>query len=133
MTKLLALCAAIALAGCAGCGGTTKPDTGGTGTGTGGGGGGSGSGTAATGGGGGTAPAAPITDAECDAMIDHIIDLGVAEQAPAERPTADQIAEIKARPLTDKDKAKCQAFPRKNFDCVMAATTAGALEPCDQE
>src|SRR5690349_2014448 len=120
MIKLLAL--VLALAACGG----TKPDKG---TGPDGTGGGSG---ATSGGGDGSATAVTADDAitleACDTMIEHILDLGIAELPAEKRPPPEKIAEIKAKPLTESDKKNCAAFPKSNYDCIMAATTAAALE-----
>jgi hypothetical protein len=124
MTKLLPLLAVVALAACGG----TKPDKGTGPNGT-----GSGDGTGAATGSGSAVPTAknPITLEQCDAMMAHIIDVGVSEMPVDKRPTPDKVAELKARPLSDSDKEQCLAFPKPTYDCIMAATTGAAIESCE--
>lgn len=121
MTKLLALALVVAAA----CGGGQKrePPPGGAG-----------SGDAAGSGATGAAPP-PVSRAECEAMYDHVVDVGLAAQKqqkpPEEWPTAEQVAAIKAKGHAD-DAAmqKCEAFDRPTLDCVMAAATADAMNAC---
>lgn len=78
-------------------------------------------------------PDAPGPDArECEALITHAIELGMADQRAA-RP-ADQLpteADREAlrtslRPLAD----ECRALPRDTYRCAIAASTTAELTAC---
>jgi hypothetical protein len=122
----------LVLAIAAACSGGQKPTNGTTGGGGGGGGG--------TGGGTGSAVVAegPITQAECEQMVDHILAIGVEDAKKttpeAEWPKPDEIAQAKAAMVADKDwMAQCLAFARPQFTCLMAAGTQDALMKCASE
>jgi hypothetical protein len=122
MTHVLLLAASLIALG---CGGTQKPDDG-TG-------GGSGAGSAA--GSGSAAGDGPITRGECEQMVSHILDVGVAEskrtKPEAEWPTDQQVEQIRSSMMKDeKGLQKCMAFDRESLACVMKATDTAALEQC---
>jgi len=99
---------------------------------------GGGSGTA--GGGGGTGAVAdkpkPLSRAECEQMIDHVLEVGLAQQraskAPEHVPTKEQVAAIRERLVADQLSA-CLAWSRSQWDCVMASTTVETLYACAEE
>jgi hypothetical protein len=117
------------------CGPKKGPDNGGGG---GGGGGASGAGAGdgsggAVGSGGGTAAPAALTRAECEKMIDHVLEIGMAEQRknkPAEYvPTEAQVADIRAK-MVEQQMDQCLAWPRPVWECTIASTTIEALYKC---
>ncbi|MFT3693287.1 MAG: hypothetical protein QM831_09100 [Kofleriaceae bacterium] len=73
-----------------------------------------------------TAIAPGPSDAECDALIDHAIELQGAKLAP------DQRAKLHGE-LHDKAITRCRAMPRASFDCAMAASTNDAFTACDRD
>jgi hypothetical protein len=132
--SLAALLVAVAVV--AGCGPKKGPDNGGGGGG--GGANGSGDGGSANGGGGGgsgggTAAPAPLTRADCEKMIDHVLEIGMAEQRknkPAEYvPTEAQVADIRAK-MVAQQMDECLAWPRPVWECTIAAPTIEALYKC---
>lgn len=132
MPKLAAVVAVVALV--LACGGS-KPDPDRPGDGSNAGGGGGSAGTVTTGGGssgGGGAPATgPITRAECEAMVGHVLDIGAAEQPEHKRPTPEQLAQAKQNMIAnEEDMQQCMTFDRAIHTCVMAATTVAAIGKC---
>jgi hypothetical protein len=125
------------------CGPKKGPDGGGSGGG-GGGGSGNGAGTGGDGGGAGSASGtgaggdgggdgAPLTRAECEQMIDHVLAVGMEEQKknkPKEWvPTEAQVADIRAS-LMKQQMEPCLEWPRPVWACTMAATTVASLYSC---
>jgi hypothetical protein len=78
---------------------------------------------------------AKLTAAECGAMLDHIVDLGHAEQkrtlAPDAVPTDQQIAEIKRKQRAEMTDG-CVTLPRATYECAMRARSPGELRACDK-
>jgi hypothetical protein len=67
------------------------------------------------------------SDTECDALIEHAIEL----EAPADAGLgSDERAKLKGE---ERDKAltRCRAMPRAVYRCAMAATTIDAFTSCD--
>jgi hypothetical protein len=106
-----------------------------------GGGGGGGTGT-----GGGTSSADPdgptadapekpkqLSRAECEQMIDHVLELGMAQQRaskpPEYVPSEEQVAKIRQQ-LVAEQLSACLAWSRPQWECVMASTTIEALYTC---
>jgi hypothetical protein len=81
------------------------------------------------------APDAKLTADECGAMLDHIIEVGWAEQKrtlpPEKVPTPDQIAEIKKQ-TREKATQPCLSLPRPKYDCAMAAREPDAIVACEE-
>ena len=69
-------------------------------------------------------PATPSGD-ECDALLDHMLDLYVAQQRldrpPEWVPTADGQAKVRASMVKDGFLKQCLDFPREAYACTMAA------------
>jgi hypothetical protein len=119
---------ALAIAVAVACSGGQKPNGGTAGAGGGGAGVGDGSGSAVV-------AAGPITEAECEQMVDHILGIGVEDakqtKPEAEWPTPDEIAQAKAAMVGDeKWMTQCLAFERAQFNCLMAARAQDALLKC---
>jgi len=116
----------LAAAGCGGKGTTTDTTAGG-------GGGGSAAPVATQPDAAAVAATGPLNEADCTAMIGHIMDLGVAEQRktlpPEQVPTPGQVAAGKKR-MVEQGLAECLQLDRPSFACVMAAQEAAALETC---
>jgi len=76
----------------------------------------------------------PPSAAECDRLIAHAVDLGMAEQrahrTPERVPTEEQLAKVRAQ-LHDGYAAACHALTREALACAMAATTLDTLAACD--
>lgn len=108
----------------------TPPSGGGSGGGSGGDGG---SGSGSSGDGSGATLPAQLSRAECESMIDHVLEIGMAQQRAQKSadyvPTEAQVAEIRQRLVQDQLSA-CLAWPRPQWDCVMASTTIETLYAC---
>lgn len=106
-----------------GCGSSGKKDTGG------GAGGGSGGGA----GGGAGDRAGPLTEADCDRLLDHWFDLVIADKKknarPEEVPTEEDVAKARAR-LAASTRDKCIGSPRAPYDCSMKAQTTDEIRVC---
>jgi hypothetical protein len=96
---------------------------------------GSGSGSGADRGSGASgtpAPTAP-THAECEALLEHTLTVGLAEQRAAVSaelvPTADDVAAIRAD-LGPAMIADCMTYPPEVLACALAATTTRAIAEC---
>jgi hypothetical protein len=71
--------------------------------------------------------AAPPTEPECDALIDHAIDLQTPGDAGIGSDARTQLkGEVRDRVMT-----RCHAMPRAVYHCAMAATTLDAFTSCD--
>jgi len=69
----------------------------------------------------------PPTDAECDRLFDHAIDL----QASAEpRLTDDERTKLHGE-LRDRSLTRCRAMPHATYACALAAPTLEAFTSCD--
>lgn len=81
------------------------------------------------------APPAPLSAAECAALVDHMLEVGLAEQAArdprAPVPTAEQTAAIRAQ-LLGQLEPTCATLPRATWTCAMAATSRQAMVRCDE-
>jgi hypothetical protein len=97
-------------------GGTTAPDAG-----------------PATTGDGGSPSTGALTKADCDALIAHVLDVGLADmraRKPADEvPTDEQITQLRAK-LSAEMMDMCLAWDRPSYDCMMAATDPAGLEAC---
>lgn len=76
-------------------------------------------------------PEAPVTEAECDALIDHVIDLTQSqtydELPPAEREAARADAHTKLR---GEFLPQCLQLDRAGYDCLIAAPDTNAFAAC---
>lgn len=76
---------------------------------------------------------APLSRAECEQMIDHVLEIGMAQQRaskpPDYVPTPEQVAQIRQRLVADQLSA-CLAWSRTQYQCVMASTTVETLYAC---
>lgn len=71
--------------------------------------------------------AEPPTDTECDALIDHAIDVQTPGDAGIGSDARTQLkGEVRDRVMT-----RCHAMPRAVYHCAMAATTLDAFTSCD--
>jgi hypothetical protein len=76
----------------------------------------------------------PLTQAECDRFVDHVVELAAEMLAArAENPdhanTPEEIATIQDK-LRAEMRADCLRVDRATFDCAMNATSATALAGC---
>jgi hypothetical protein len=82
---------------------------------------------------GGAAPANPVTEAECQALLAHVVAVANAAHAqtvaPEHAPTAEQLAEIRAR-MAPEFLPLCLSLDRAALDCQMRAQTRDALLAC---
>ncbi len=90
------------------------------------------------------APLVPVADAaiagpseaECGALVDHVLEIGMAKFRADARtsgkpiPTEAQLAKIRAQ-LTDELMAGCRDLPRAVYDCAMAAGDVDAYAACE--
>lgn len=82
-----------------------------------------------------TAPAAsgPLTDADCDRLLDHWFALVIADKKktarPDEVPTEEDVAKARAR-LAAATRDKCIGSPRQPYDCSMKAQTTAEIRVC---
>jgi hypothetical protein len=80
----------------------------------------------------GQAPGAPLDEAECLRLADHLVDVGYTERRaakPGDAYTAED-AETAKRELRQAMKAACPQLPRRDFTCAMAARTSAELGAC---
>ncbi len=95
-------------------------------------------GSAAPATGGDDAPGAPLSDAECDQLADHLVELGLADRRAKQGATAakDQYtaedAEAAKRELRQSLRPACPAVPRRDFSCAMTAATSAELAACEK-
>ena len=81
------------------------------------------------------APAAtgPLTEADCDRLLDHWFALVIADKKktakPDEVPTEEDIAKTRAR-MAAETKEKCVGSPRAPYDWVMKAQTIAESGVC---
>lgn len=119
----------------AACGPKKGPGSGGSGGGSGSAsdGGGDAASGSDTGSGGGTVTPAPLTRAECEKMIDHVLAVGMDEQREQKKaeyvPTDEQVAEIRAK-MVEQQLPQCLEWPRPVWECTMAATSVASLYAC---
>lgn len=66
-------------------------------------------------------------DAECDALIDHAIEL----QAPGDAGVGSAARTTLRGEVHAKVLARCRAMPRAVYRCAMAAATLDAFTSCD--
>lgn len=80
-----------------------------------------------------TTPSGPLTERECAAFLDHVIDLQLdrmrAERPPDEIPDPEQVAEIR-RGLKETEMERCLAQPRATYRCAMDAVNVAEMEAC---
>ncbi len=67
------------------------------------------------------------TDTECDALIDHAIELQTPGDAGI---TGDERMRLRGE-VRDRVVTRCRAMPRAVYRCAMAATTLEAFTGCD--
>ena len=72
----------------------------------------------------------PITEAQCQQMADHMLDVQIASRPAAERPTGEQEAEIRQGIRADFVPACVKEVRQPTYECWMAATTVEAFESC---
>lgn len=78
--------------------------------------------------------AGPVTEAECRALLVHVV--AIANQAHAETvdpelaPTEEQLADIRAR-MAPEFLPMCLALDRATFECEMRASTRDELLACE--
>ncbi|MCA9674983.1 MAG: hypothetical protein KC464_08115, partial [Myxococcales bacterium] len=83
-----------------------------------------------------TPDAAPgrLGDAECEQLIDHVLDLQIkaqrAQKQADEVPTDEQIAKVRATMRDEMLEPCLTAWDRPSFDCLMAAKDVDALYAC---
>lgn len=77
--------------------------------------------------------AAPLTEAECVRLVEHTLEVGMAQQRaskPAELvPTADQLGAIRTRLIASRP---CAGLTRPQWQCALDATTQDAMYRCAQ-
>jgi hypothetical protein len=77
----------------------------------------------------------PLTEAECVALIDHVLDVGIAHQRrtkkPEEVPTDEQVAQIRGEMRTAMT-PECLKLDRASFRCAMAASSDTELAVCEE-
>jgi hypothetical protein len=78
------------------------------------------------------ATAGPLTKADCDRLLDHMLALLIADKKktakPDEVPTEEDAAKTRARMSTSRD--ECIGSPRAPYDCAMKAETTEGLRLC---
>ncbi len=73
-------------------------------------------------------PAPPrVTDAECDALIAHAVQLGASERKATDDEQARVRGEVRGRYI-----ASCRVMSRHGYACALAASSLDALEACGQ-
>jgi hypothetical protein len=81
----------------------------------------------------GAAPASAVTEAECQALLAHVVAVANAAHvrtvAPEHAPTAEQLAEIRAR-MAPEFMPACLSLDRATLACQMRAQTRDELLAC---
>jgi hypothetical protein len=76
----------------------------------------------------------PLSEAECLRLLDHYLDLAVAEKRatlpPEQVPTEEQVARIRVEMRDDAKEACVGLTERERYDCAMKARTTRALGTC---
>ena len=76
------------------------------------------------------------TAAACDALVDHVLEVGLGEQRakvkPEQAPTAADVAAIRAE-LAPEMVAACSAYTLEVLACAMAASSSAAIAACDAQ
>lgn len=76
---------------------------------------------------------APLTEDDCVALFDHLIDIKLdelrASVPPDQVPTDEQVEEIRER-MRSEEMPRCLAGDRQTFACALAATTAEDVAAC---
>lgn len=84
----------------------------------------------------GSGPAPSVTAADCEALLDHFMDIASAAHArnvaPDLVPTAEQLARIRAD-MAPEFLPACRKLDRATYDCEMKARTREALLACSQD
>ena len=77
----------------------------------------------------------PPNERECDALIAHAIDLGLAEQRAAapDRAATDADGQQIETELRAKLGPACRELARPRYRCAIAAASLDELERCDQD
>jgi hypothetical protein len=113
----LVACLLAVLAGCSGAGGKSASEPG-------------------AGKAGEATPAAsgPLSEAECMRLLDHYLDLALAEKRatlpPEQVPTEEQVERIRVEMRDDAKQACVGLTERARYDCAMKARTTRALGAC---
>lgn len=85
------------------------------------------------GGGGEMAAGGPLTEADCERLLDHMLALLIADKKktarPEEVPTEEDVAKTRARMSAD-TRDKCVGSPRAPYDCSMKAETTEGIRLC---
>jgi hypothetical protein len=69
------------------------------------------------------------TDAQCDKLITHALDLGAAERPAEQKPTDAERATHQAQ-LRSTWSPKCKQMTSRGYDCALAAHSLAELERC---
>jgi hypothetical protein len=72
------------------------------------------------------------SDGECDALIDHAIELQTPPHASDAGVASDERTKLRGE-VRDRVLTRCRAMPRATYRCAMAATTIDAFTGCDRE
>ncbi len=79
-------------------------------------------------------PGAPLTDAECDDFVDHVVAIAArkrADEVPAEQVNTDEEVRQVSEKLRTQMRALCKNITRELFACAMKAPDATALAACE--
>lgn len=90
-----------------------------------------------TAGGGGEVVASgggPLTEAECTQLLEHFLDVAMAEKRatlpPEQVPTDEQVARIRVQMRDEARKSCIGRTEREHYDCLMKASTTRGLNAC---
>lgn len=81
------------------------------------------------------ADAAVTTEADCDRLLSHLVDLEYASTAPPNPDVAADLAKQKANVTAakrDEFRTSCLATPRERVLCATAAASHEAVAKCDE-
>jgi hypothetical protein len=70
------------------------------------------------------------TSAECEAAIDHMIDLDVAERPADQKPVADELAKARSDTRTQFVPRCTRELTRAQTRCITAGATLAATQQC---
>lgn len=80
------------------------------------------------------APDAPLTEAECTQLLEHFLEVAMAEKRatlpPEQVPTDEQVARIRVQMRDEARKSCIGRTEREHYDCLMKASTTRGLNAC---
>ena len=70
-----------------------------------------------------------VSGRDCDKLITHAVDLGIAERPDDQKPAAEERTNMQTQLRTTWE-PKCKAMTAQAYECVLTAPTLAALDSC---